>query len=74
MEDWDVRDWDVDGDARVEIAAVVFGEGRVGWGEDDRAIDFVAGWHFVLWLGRTLFQCERMVCAEEKMFVVFWKR
>jgi hypothetical protein len=25
---------------------VVFGEGRVGWGEEDGAGDFVAGWHF----------------------------
>lgn len=45
MQDGDVRDGDVDGDARVEIAAVVFGEGRVGRGEDDGAGDFVAGGH-----------------------------
>lgn len=45
MEDWDVWDWDVDGDARVEISAVVFGERRVGWRQDDGAVDFVAGWH-----------------------------
>lgn len=46
MQDGDVRDGDVDGDAGVEVAAVVFGEGRVGWGEDDGAGDFVDGWHF----------------------------
>ena len=45
MEDWDVGHWDIDGDARVEVAAVVFGERRVGWGEDDGAVDFVAGRH-----------------------------
>lgn len=45
MEDGDVGDWDVDGDARVEVAVVVFGEGRIGWGEDDGAGDFVAGGH-----------------------------
>ena len=53
MQDRDVGDWDVDGDARVEVAAMVFGKGRVrGW-EEDGAGDFVAGWHFcgfaVLW-------------------------
>ena len=45
MEDGDVGHWDVDGYARVEISAVVFGEGRVGWWEDDGAGDLVACGH-----------------------------
>ena len=50
MQNGDVGDWDVDGDAGVEVAAVVFGERGVGWGEEDGAGNFVAGWHFVvLW-------------------------
>ena len=40
MQNGNVRDGDVDGDAGVEVAAVVFGEGCVGWGEDDGAGDF----------------------------------
>jgi hypothetical protein len=52
VEDWDVGDRDVDGDAGVEVAAPVFGERSVGWWEDDGTVYFVAGWHCVLLFGR----------------------
>jgi hypothetical protein len=48
---------------------VVFGEGCVGWGEDDGAGDFVAGWHFrwccLLWCWEVLF-----LCADESFCMV----
>jgi hypothetical protein len=52
VEDRDVGDRDVDGDAGVEVAAPVFGERSVGWWEDDGAVNFVAGWHCDSLLGR----------------------
>jgi len=64
VEDGDVGDWDVDGDARVEVAAVVFGEGRVGWGEDDGAGDFVAGGHCAA--------CDRVVISLWYKRMFFW--
>lgn len=45
MQDGNVGDGDVDGDAGVEVAAAVFGEGRVGGRENEGAVYFVAGWH-----------------------------
>lgn len=53
MEDRDVGDGDVDGDAGVEVAAAVFGEGGVGWGEDEGAVYFVAGRHLWCVIGRS---------------------
>jgi hypothetical protein len=51
VEDWDVGDRDVDGDAGVEVSAPIFGERCVGWWQDDGAVYFVAGRHCVLLLG-----------------------
>jgi len=79
VQDGDVRDWDVDGDAGVEVAAVVFGKGRVrGW-EEDGAGDFVAGWHFVvLWFCGfvVLLWCKGIFLNARRRvgFVVFWER
>ena len=58
MQDGYVGDGNVDGDAGVEVAAVVFGEGSVGRREEDGAVNFVAGWHFGGWFGWEVFWWE----------------
>lgn len=48
MKNWYVGYRDVDGNARVEVFAAVFGERCICWWQDDGAVYFVAGRHFTL--------------------------
>jgi len=60
VQDGDVGDGNIDGHAGVEVAAVVLGESGVGWGKEDGAVDFIAGWHFGGWVGWEVFWWKGM--------------